>query len=464
MSSRPLSPIDAAWYRMDRPYNPAVITGLLRLDGPVDRDTVLRIFEKRLLPFERFRYRVVERGWPWALPYWEPDPHFDLRAHVHERGLSESGRDALLTLVGDLASEPLVPDRPPWNAFVVDEGGMGTSLVVRFHHCMADGTGTIALADHLLDPTGTDAPAGASEPRPSTLPPSASVAGRATRALGTGLRSGLEHLGSPLESLRQCPSLAEALGTAVKDVLQPPDPPSPLRGALTGRQRLAYTEPLPLAAIKAVGAPVDATVNDVLLAALTGAVRHYLLDRAPGGALPPLRAIVPVDQRPAERALELGNAFGLTFLSLPVDERSPGARLRATKRNMDALKRSSEAPVFLNILRLFGQLPRVAEDAAASLFAGKASMVMTNVAGPADRRTLGGHPVDDIVFWVPHPVSLGIGMSILSYAGRVTVGVMTDAGVVSTPSTLTDRFRAEFEALQSCVRDGIGAAQSSANR
>jgi WS/DGAT/MGAT family acyltransferase len=216
---------------------------------------------------------------------------------------------------------------------------------------------------------------------------------------------------------------------------------------------------VPLAAIKAVGAPVGATINDVLLAALTGAVRRYLLEQRLGERPVPLHAIVPVDLRPAGRGLELGNAFGLTFLALPVDEETPSARLHATKRQMDAIKRSPEAPVFLSILGLFGQLPRTAQDAASSLFASKATMVMTNVAGPTDRCTLAGHPVEEIVFWVPHPVQLGVGVSLLSYADQATVGVETDAGVVSTPTVLTDYILEEIEALQERGRDVPESAQ-----
>lgn len=245
MTSRLMSPVDVAWYRMDRPNNPAVVTGLVRLGGPIDRETVTTVFEERLLPFERFRCRVVERGWPWALPYWEEIPDFDVRDHIHGRTLPESGgRADLLALVGDLASEPLDPDRPLWTAFVIDEGRGGSSLVLRFHHCMADGTGAVALARHLLDPMGAAAQPGMDEAVPSTLPSASSLVDRASETIAAVLRSGADRLLHPLDTLQHLPRLGSALGTAAADVLQFRDPSSPFQGTLTGRRRLAYAGPV----------------------------------------------------------------------------------------------------------------------------------------------------------------------------------------------------------------------------
>ena len=447
---RPLSPVDAAWYRMDRPHNPAVITGLLSLDAPVDRETVRDVFADRLLDFERFRHRVVEMGVPWALPHWVPDEDFDLDAHIQALDLSSPGtRSQLLDRVSTLASAPLPPDRPLWTAYVIDRGAT-SALVIRYHHCMADGTGSIVLARQLLDPTedpSTDQPSR----HPSSLPNATSLLDRAGRGLRHGLRAGANWRRHPCSTLRHVPTLAEALSVATHSVLSLPDPPSPLRAPLSGTQQLAHTEPFPLAAVKAVGRPVHATVNDVLTAAVAGALRRYLLAQDTEPPLPSLRAIVPVDLRDEEHALELGNAFGLTFLPLPVDAESPRDRLHAAKRGMDAIKDSPEAPVFLGILGLFGQLPARAQNAAATLFASKASAVLTNVTGPAYPHTFAGRTVEQVVFWVPYPVSLGLGLSLLSYAGALTVGVMADVNVIEDPSFLVRAIEDEMEALRSAM-------------
>jgi len=446
----PLSPVDAAWYRMDRPNNPAVVTGLLSLDARVDRKTARGAIGERLLDFDRFRHRVVETGMPWTLPHWTPDEGFDLDAHVRTLDLpAPRTHSQLLDRVSTLASAPLPPDRPLWQAFVIDRGS-SSALVIRFHHCMADGTGAIALARHLLDPRD-DASPERPEQTMSSLPAATSVLDRAARGLVRGLRYGADRLLHPVDTLRHLPTLAEATGVAAQSVLSLPDPSTPLRGALTGTQRLAHTAPLPLSAVKAAGRPVDATVNDVLVAAVAGALRQYLLLHGVDAPLPALRAIVPVDLRDEAQALELGNAFGLTFLSLPINEPTPQARLHAAKRGMDALKDSPEAPAFLGILGLFGQLPARAQEVAADLFASKASAVLTNVTGPAQPHTFAGRGVDSMVFWVPHPVSLGLGLSLLSYAGQLTVGVMADTGVVEAPSFIASAIEDEVEALRSMM-------------
>lgn len=139
-----------------------------------------------------------------------------------------------------------------------------------------------------------------------------------------------------------------------------------------------------------------------------------------------------------------GNLFGL-----PLNEATPAERLRGAKSGMDAIKDSPEARVFLNLLGLFGQLPHAVEDIASFLFARKASLVMTNVTGPPEARTIAGAPVDDIVFWVPHPVSLDVGVSIVSYAGNVSVGVIADSAVDLDPETITTGIARELEALKS---------------
>jgi len=433
-----MSPIDAAWYRMDRPANPAVVTGIILLATPVDFGEIKDIFAERLLSFDRFRYRVVETGWPWTTPHWELDPHFDIDAHLSHLALPAPGnRQVLLDLVSDLATRKLDYRRPLWQAYVIDNVG--------------DGTASVALAKHLLDPRPSSSSDDDSQlpPDMSSLPSYRSILERWRNTISTATSQGLRRLLHPVQTIGALPTLAEGMGIATWSVIQSADPPTPLRGDLTGLQRVAFSKPLSVESVKAAGAPLHATLNDVLVATMTGALRHYLLQQStdPEQEQTTIRAVVPVDLRPPERALELGNAFGLTFLSLPVYAADPVERLRITKQSLDAIKRSPEAQVFLTILNLFGQLPRPLEDVASSLFASKATVVMTNVAGPSQQHTLGGQSVDNIVFWVPHPVSMGVGISILSYNGRVTLGVITDAGIVAEPEIITAQFDREIDAL-----------------
>jgi WS/DGAT/MGAT family acyltransferase len=208
-----------------------------------------------------------------------------------------------------------------------------------------------------------------------------------------------------------------------------------------------------LADVKAIGAPLGAKINDVLVAAMTGALRHYLRGRGVDVDGMTVRAMVPVDLRPPGRASELGNEFGLVILELAIGARDPLARLRRTKAHMDELKRSPEAVAILALFNIFGHTPKAVEDLAVQLFGSKASVVMTNVAGPQEPLYLAGVPIERVMFWVPHPgKELGMGISILSYKGQATLAVIADAHLVPDPEAITERFRREFASMQAAVR------------
>jgi WS/DGAT/MGAT family acyltransferase len=217
---------------------------------------------------------------------------------------------------------------------------------------------------------------------------------------------------------------------------------------LRGRQRVAFSAPVPVPALKAIGRATGTTVNDVLIAALSGAVRGYLQAIGVAPETLQLRAAIPVNMRRPQDAMELGNAFGLTFLELPIGAADPLERLAQAKQRMDAIKHSPEALVFLNVLALFGQTPKPVEDLASDLFASKSTLVLTNVKGPQQPLYVAGSRIAQMLFFVPHPVSLGLGVSLLSYNDTVLLGVISDAAVLPDPARISDRFAAEVAVLQ----------------
>jgi diacylglycerol O-acyltransferase len=155
--------------------------------------------------------------------------------------------------------------------------------------------------------------------------------------------------------------------------------------------------------------------------------------------------MVPVDAR-APGDASFGNGFGLVFLELPTRERTPAARLGAVRERFARVRQSPDAAVTLAVLAAFGLLPGPLEDLGTSFFSRKASLVVTNVRGPTARVQLAGAEVERMVFWVPHPATLGLGVSILSYAGTLRVGVRADAGILVEPAALAAAITAELEA------------------
>jgi WS/DGAT/MGAT family acyltransferase len=204
---------------------------------------------------------------------------------------------------------------------------------------------------------------------------------------------------------------------------------------------------MPLDRVKACAKSHGATINDLLLAGVTGALRRYMEGRkAPADGLD-IRAVVPVNLRPESDIIKLGNRFGLVFLSLPVGIPDRLERLHELKRRMDAIKASSEPLVIYGLLNAVGLTgPRV-ESVALQLFGSKATAVMTNVPGPREEIYLAGKPMRSMMFWVPQSAKLGLGVSILSYAGQVRLGVATDSGLVPDPVSIITAFQDEMEEM-----------------
>ena len=200
-------------------------------------------------------------------------------------------------------------------------------------------------------------------------------------------------------------------------------------------------------------------MNDVLVATVAGALRRYLVLGGADVKDLELRAMVPVNvRRPGD--LELGNRFGLVVLGLPVGIADPLSRLAAVKRRMDRLKATPEALVTMGILRAMGHAPRKVEGLGVSFFATKASMVLTNVPGPRAPLAIAGSRITRLMFWVPQSGRMGLGISIFSYAGEVTLGVMADAGIVPDPQALVGELHVELASLAAMVRADVAARAS----
>ncbi len=457
MTTENLSAVDTAWLHMEDPTNLMMVTGVLVLDGALDFTRLTELLRERLLRVPRFRQRVVESRLPLAAPRWETDATFDLRSHLHHVALAPPGdAGALRDLVSDLMSTPLDFTKPLWQFHLVDGFGTGSVLVGRLHHSIGDGIALVkvllSMADGAESFPGTPVPAGEPEAEEERtgglLGPAADVLSRTRNATEELVREGMDALTHPEHLLDLAARGASGADALAKLLLMDPDPETPFKGSLGVAKRAAWSEPVPLEQVKAVGKALGGTVNDVLLTAVTGALRRYLEGR--GGAVEGLefRAVVPVNlRRPGDEGL--GNRFGLVFLPLPVGLESVTERLSVLRERMDELKRSPEAVVAFGLLGAFGSVPAEIERLVVDIFGRRGTGVMTNVVGPRERISLAGVPVKELMFWVPQSGRLGLGVSILSYAGGVSLGVATDAGLVPDPERILLAFREEFDALVS---------------
>jgi WS/DGAT/MGAT family acyltransferase len=460
----PMSRVDTAWLRMERPTNPMMITGVLMFAEPMSLERLKRVIDKRFLAYARFRQKAVDTP---AGAAWQDDVHFDLDWHVQLAALpgrgegrrrpEKNGKDgaekrALERFVSQLASSPLDKHRPLWQFHLVERYDGGSALVARLHHSYADG---IALVQVLLSLTDTDRDAskGKNLAKAWLKHDGADVARRVgameryTKLGGRMFEKGMEMYRDPTLAAMLAKEGGEIARELVHALALADDPPSMLRGRLGVSKRVAWAEPIDLEEVKAVGRACDCTVNDVLMAAAAGALRDYMIERGDDVDGMTLRATVPVNLRPLEHAKKLGNHFGLVFLDLPVGEDNPVRRLERVADCMSQLKSSRQAIVAYGLLAALGMAPQPLQELALELFSRKATAVATNVPGPQQPLYMAGCRLREMMFWVPQTGSIGVGVSIMSYNGRVHFGLIADARLIPDPDAVIRRFGAEFEKL-----------------
>ncbi|MGE5337722.1 MAG: WS/DGAT/MGAT family O-acyltransferase [Gemmatimonadota bacterium] len=458
-----MSPVDTAWLRMDSPGNLMMIVGVDLFDGACDLPRLRRLIESQLLQYRQFRSRVVQDpGGAW----WEEDEDFDIDQHLVRIGLpGKGGKAELQKLVAQLAGQALDPTKPLWQFHLVENYDGGHAVIVRIHHCIADGIALIGVlmgmttadpaAEDTTPPQARRREAGSGNVIEQWLRPFTEATVRALDATGEFASRVLHASGKMIED----PELATDAATAyarvaaqfTKDVatlaLMESDTPTRLKGRPGGSKVVAWNEPLPLADVKAVGRALGCSINDVLLSCVAGAIRAYLIDRGDDLAAAELRAMVPVNLRPPGSHRALGNRFGLAPVLLPIGIDSPVERVLEVRRRMSEMKDGYLPVLAMAVLGLAGIVPRVVQAQLLDVFQRKATAVMTNVPGPQQTLYMAGSRLRQMMFWVPQSGDIGIGVSILSYDGGVQFGLVTDKKLCDDPQGIIDRFAPEFEKL-----------------
>ena len=458
-----MSRVDTAWLRMDNDVNLMLIVGVLLTTPAVSLDAVRARISERLLKYDRFRQKVVQETMGAT---WVEDEDFDIARHVVPEKLrrrrGQGARQALQQRCGELATEPLDPSRPLWQFHLVEDYEGGSALICRIHHCIGDGIAlmsvTLSITDGGQDPParrhGEDGDAGADEGdwlTDAVLKPLTDLTVKAIGMYGDGVAKSIDLLAHPeqpmLGSIEMARSGVQVLKDAAALALMSDDSPTGLKGKPEGRKLVAWNEPLPLPMVKAIGKGLNCSVNDVLLSCVAGAIGQYLRDRGEDTRGKEIRAMVPVNLRPLDKAWQLGNRFGLVPLVLPIGVENPIERVYAVHARMAELKGSYQPLLAFAILAMSGLFIKPVQDLVTGMFAKKTTAVMTNVPGPAEPLRFCGADLRQSIFWVPASGDIGVGISVLSYAGGVQFGLITDAGLVPNPQDIIDRFEPEFEKL-----------------
>lgn len=465
--SERMSKVDTAWLRMDTEANLMMIVGVWSIRPGITLAALRERVAERLLQYPRFRQKVEEDALLGA--QWVLDKDFDIARHVIAEvplPLRGQSRDAVLReRVGELCSQPLDPAHPLWQFQLIEDMGDGSSaLIARIHHCIADGIALIAVMLSITD--GGKAPPQRKRREPEAhheshhevdwlldafLRPMTNMTVKAIGMTGKGMAKGVDlamHGTTPMDaSLEMARMGYQAVSDVAAFALMPDDSHTRLKGKPGVGKTVAWDDSLSLDEVKAVGKALGASINDVLLSCAAGAIGKYLADKGEDPAGKEIRAMVPVNLRPLEQAWQLGNRFGLVPLVLPIGIANPVERLFAVRARMSELKGSFQPVMAFGLLSVAGLLIKPVQHAMLNVFAKKATAVMTNVPGPAEALKFCGSTVEKVMFWVPQSGDIGMGVSILTYAGRVQFGLITDTGLCPDPEAIIANFAPEFEKL-----------------
>lgn len=358
------------------------------------------------------RYRQKLASVPLSLhePVWVDDSEFDVDRHVRRSESHDLG-----ALVDDVMSEQLGRDRPLWELWIADdlpEGGVG--VIGKAHHAMVDGLAAVELATLLVDPTPEIAPSEPDGWLPATTPDPVTLL---VEALGDRAGELLGLARWPLELTRHPRRIADLAGSAVPsaralaDSLRSATPRTCLNGPISSRRHLARAR-RPLSDLKLIKGSFGATVNDVVLASVAGAMRAFF--EARGEEAVPLKTMVPVSVRGANGGADLGNQISFVFVDLPCDEPDPVFRLDHVMREMGKRKRGGQPEGADRVLKALGYAPRPLQHALSHMVASPRAFNLTvsNIPGPPAPLYMLGCELEEVYPVVPitdrHALSIGM--------------------------------------------------------
>ncbi len=447
MSER-LRPRDLAILALESPTTPMhnATVEILDPDGTgFDHDRLVELIHDRISFVPRYRQRLQSVPGRLANPLWLDDPHFDLAYHVRRSALPRPGSmDQLRELVARIVSRPLDRDRPLWEVYLVEGLADGRVAVLsKSHLAMVDGVETVDLGQVLLDTSPEVKSLGGDQWRPARRP---SPLGLVADAIGDSTREPrvvVDTVRSNAASVwRTAGAVADRAGRVAEALAnRRPVPGSPLTGELS-QQRRVVTVRTDLADYRTVREAHGGTVNDVVLATVTGALRAWLMTRAESlGGLRRIRAVVPVSVIDEElEATALGTQIAAHWVDLPVGEASAVVRLHQVSYSFQAHKETGRGVAANRLAGIAGFAPAtfhaIGSRVAAEELRRGSQLNVTNVPGPqsplhaAGARMVETYPVHPLV--PGHALAIGV----TSYDGGVYYGITADRDLLPDADVL----------------------------
>lgn len=468
--------LDAEFLHLEDGVAPMHIAGAcVFADPPPTLDELSDLIASKLHRIPRYRQRVRTLPFELGRPVWVDDPHFDLGYHVRHTALPAPGDDEkFCSLMGRLMSLPLDRARPLWETWLVEglEGGRW-ALVFKVHHCMVDGIAGVALLGVLLDvePDAELAAPVAWVPRPQPGP-AAEVfdawRGLVTDAAATacGIVRSIRH---PVDALRSAVEGAEGLVRFVGDLA--PTTPRSIEGAIGPHRAWAHSS-ASLDDIRTIRAQFGGTVNDVVLAAVSGGYRDLLLSRGDDVEQAEIRSLVPVSTRHEDGSGVPDNRVSAMLYDLPVGVADPVERLALVREQMSELKAShrveaGEAVTEIGDLAppmVVGPLSRFVARALRHLPQHMVNTVTTNVPGPQFPLYCLGREMLEYRPYVPIYHGVRVSTAILSYNGNLCFGITGDYETTPDVAVLATGAARSIERLRTLALTRTRASRSPESR
>jgi diacylglycerol O-acyltransferase / wax synthase len=455
-----LTGLDSSFLHLEHDAAHMHVAGCMVFDGePPGYDELVAQIVSRLHLVPRYRQRLAFVPFGQGRPVWVDDPHFNPAFHVRHTGLPTPGDEAQLRrLCGRIFSQALDRSRPLWELWLVE--GLSDerfALLSKTHHALVDGVSGVDIATVLFDASPDPVPVAPPDhdwiPRPvptgaqllaDALLERATVPAEIARGLRATLRGPRQTAGRMVRAL-------DGVG-AVARLATESAPESPLNVRIGPHRRFTWVRG-DLAEFKAVKNALGGTVNDVVLAAVAGALGSYLRGRGEATDDTVLRAMVPVSVRADIERGALGNRVAAMWTPLPIGVRDPVQRLLTISRAMEGIKDSGQAVGAQVLTELTGFAPPTIMAQAARLQARQRmfNLVVTNIPGPQFPLYMLGRQLEAMFPMVPLAANQALGIAIMSYNGQLNFGLNADYDALSDLEALADR-------LRDAIAELVGAA------
>ncbi|RMG77429.1 MAG: wax ester/triacylglycerol synthase family O-acyltransferase [Chloroflexi bacterium] len=461
---RILGPVDTAFLYVETPTSPMNIGAVSIFEGKIDFKEVLKVVDSRIHRAPIYQQKVVQAPLKMGQPMWVFDPDFHIENHVFKTYLEPPGtEEQLRVLVSHLLSSMLNRSKPLWEIHMI-EGleGDRTAFFFKVHHCMVDGLAAVELFTLLFDLTPDITPL---EKKPLYDPPP--IPEQIDLILDS-IKQDLPHkwqvlkkighdlttLGSVLLDKEHRRKTLYGMANLINDNLRPIRK-LPINGKNSGMQELAWVE-FSLAEVRAIKSNRGASINDVMLTVLTGAIERYVEEVEPDNMQEFFRVLVPVSMRMEKEKGDFGNRISVLPVDIPFSVKDPLERLDAVTEYTKVMKESS-----LSIgLDMLLTLPSLAPSFIQPLIWGAAPMAFqllahtwcTNVAGPMIPVYLRGHKLLKNYGFFPLNPSMGLACVIVSYNQRISMTLVSDKAIVPDVRQVQKHLQTAFEELRTAAK------------